>query len=395
MTLVYSAEDVDITPELLKVIDQEARESRGNHYLPELIDNGCRLQWAAVVGDKGVNVYPEVYDRHGELLFPKVKLTKDKRKFVPKTDILLPAAQLRSCTIDPAGAQYQFNADSKIQFATKCSFPVPGDEDFNEELYGANAHYFAVVDKFLGEDLVEFLCTATTKEDEHFQEVLFKLMWDNKGKDPAKFADYLRAKFDDPCDDMFNRPARLFMMFIKTSLVGMDWERFHAKMQFRDMRDSDVEYFEEWEALAETMDPKEKAVTRGAMELMKKEIMQSFSTPNPKCVHVPIVFDKSTPPKPISQTDLYKHVRFTGALVSATIQIEGFRFTKKGVVDMNVMSMHLHVNGSVSKSVQGTGITNKAFGDIAPRALGESSKRLAIEENGERKKQRAITYEEE
>lgn len=375
MSLIYEPSDVSITSELLDCIDTEAREVKGEHYLPHLIDTGCTLQWACQVVDNKAKVYAEVVDKTGTLLFPKAAMTKAKKPFIPSWSMLFPAMQLRSANIDPAGAQYQFNADAKCQFTTKCSFPSTGDEEFDEELYGKYMHYFDVLDKFFDEDLIEFLCTGTTKDGDYFQETMFKSMWTNQGKDPVKFADYLRKKFDDPDDDTFRRPTRRTIAFLKTKLIDVDWERKRLQKIHSEMRQSDMDYFSEWEQAANKMPSDERAATYKAMDLMKSEIMESQATDLPKMVCPFPIFDKSSPPRPISQTDLHKYVQFAGALVSVSFEVEGFRFTKKGVVDTKIVSMHVHVNGTGCKSISGSGITNKAFGGITPKPLADREKR--------------------
>jgi len=389
MSLIYHPSDVAVTPELLRAIDTEAREVKGEHYLPELIDSGCRLQWACLVVDNKARVYAEVLDTEGGLLFPKLVLNKAKKLSVPSWSMLFPALQLRSASVDPAGTQYQFNADAKYQFTSKCSFPVPDDEDFDEELYGKYFKYFDVLDKFVDEDLIHFLCTGTTKDGDYFQETVFKSMWTNQGKDPVKFADYLRKKFDDPDDDSFVHPTRRCISFMKAKLVDVDWERRRLQKIHTDLRQTDMDYFAEWEQLANKMPSDERAAAYKAMDLMKTEIMESQSTDLPKMVCPLAILDKSIPPKPISQTDLYKYLEFAGALVSVSFEIEGFRFNKKGVLDTKIASMHVHVNGTGSKSVAGSGITNKAFAGVAPKPLTEKraryssspppAKRIAIE----------------
>jgi len=376
MSVIYDPSDVTITPELLSAIDMEAREVKGEHYLPQLIDTGCRLQWACLVVDSKASVYAEVVDKEGTLLFPKLGINKSKKPFVPSWSLLLQAMQLRSASIDPAGTEYKFSADSKTQFTSKCSFPIPGEEEFDEELYGKYTEYLDVLDKFLNEDLIHFLCTGTTKDGEYFQETMFKSMWTNQGKDPVKFADYLRKKFDDPDDDSFRRPSRRCIAFMKAKLIDVDWERRRLQKIHTELRQANIDYFAEWEQVANKMPSEERAAAYKAMDLMKTELVESQSTDLPKMVCPFAIFDKSTPPRPITQTDLYNHVEFAGALVSVSFEIEGFRFTKNGVLDTKIVSMHVHVNGTGSKSKSGSGITNKAFAGMAlPKPLSEKSKR--------------------
>lgn len=376
MPSLYDASDVEITPAMLDVIDSEARMAKGNHYLPELIDSGKKLQWACLVKDNKVTVYAQVVDEHGFVIFPKVGMSKDKSPFVPSWQLMLPAMQLRSAHIDPHGSMYKFNTESKPQFANKASFYAPGDDEFNEALYGKAATYMAKLDEFLNEDLVEFLCTGTTPDGEPFQDVMFKSIWNNNGKDAARVADYIRHKFDDVDDDVFRRPTRQLMSFLRHKLLNVDWDARRAKA-LPGLRAEDKDIMNEWEMIADTMPAEERALTYKAMDVMKAEILdsQALDVPDrtsyvPKRMFPLVVLDKSDPPQTMSQTDLYKYVKFPAALVNATIEIEGFRFNKKGALDIELVSMHVHVNGTKEKSSHSTGITNKAFGGLAPKPIG-------------------------
>lgn len=377
MALIY--DNVSVTGELLEGLDIEAREVQAELYLPQLVDSGCKLQWACDTKKKDkCRVYPEVVNKDGVIIYPKEGTNKKtKEVFKQKFSLLLPAMQARSMTTDPVGVQYQFNPSSAKQFASKCCFPVPGDDDFDADLYGDYFKYIDVLDKFLGEELVEYLAAGTTKDGEHFQETLFKSMWINQGRDPDRFADYLRAKFNDADGDVYKCRTRSVMSFMKTDLIDVDWVRFKSPTPIPEMNPSDIEYIKEYKLLANSLPPDERAAMHSALEEMESDIKASWLTNRPMMISPLPVLDKSSPPRLISQTELFKFVYPRSALMSVSLHIDGFRFSNgKGALDMAMTAVHLHVNGPrpTTKKRVGTGLTNKAFGGVAPMPLGQEKR---------------------
>jgi hypothetical protein len=392
MPALYERDDVEVTCALLDTIAEEVADAKGMHYLPQVFKEDGNLQWQALILGGDVKVYASVVDRDGVVLYPKQGVTAKGKAFIPEASIVLPAMYLSRGNVDPAEAYYKFNDQSEVNFTSKMSFVDEADEAYVAKLFAEQSITMSKWDEFMTDGLLDFLCNGRTPDGQMFQDRLFETFWNGSmvGRDLEKLGVYLSSVYNDPNNDLWLRPTRTTKALLKKKLIDMDWERRKSGKKFDELREADKEYVHTWRELSKGMDAETRDGIRTKLAMMEKQIIDSFSTANPKMVSRLKVTDSED--SLMTQADIVQHIAFGGALATATIAMPTFRTGKKFVTDIEPVSVQIHINGTANAVTASTGITSKAFGGVKPRQT--ETKAVAADDSSddEAPPKPAVTY---